>query len=556
MIKNKATYFILLLIIVFTGCVKTSEKYPLERWDEDVVFDPTDSAGINARAFLANIYSGLPNHYAGVNNSTILSEIGTDDAAYRFLNSAPENMINGRWSAWNLPDNVWNANYAGIRKVNLFLNKIDIVPIKEKGLISRMKGEARFLRAMFYFELVKRWGGVPLIGDRVLEMNEDLKLSKNSYEDCVNYIVSECDAIKNMVFLEKTPVTGEPLPGGMPDGEWGRVSRTAVMALKSRTLLYAASVLNNPANDINKWRAAATAAKDIIDINYHTLLTDFTGLFITRRTNETIFSFQTATSITMENNYSPIGYSPANVVNRGIINPSQNLVDAFPMKNGKDITEAGSGYDAQNPYNNRDPRLDATVFRNNTAWLGRPAAIYEGGVDLGKDGSRTGYYLKKFLGKFSTGTTYAAQHHSPIIFRYAEILLNYAEALNEVNNGPNAEAFNALDLIRQRAGLVPYQVDRSLGYAAFKKLVQNERRIELAFEGHRIWDIRRWNIGSTLNGQPLKGIRIVKNADNSFSYFYDVTVLNMVYTEKMNRYPIPIAEIEKNNNLSQNPGWD
>jgi hypothetical protein len=103
---------------------------------------------------------------------------------------------------------------------------------------------------------------------------------------------------------------------------------------------------------------------------------------------------------------------------------------------------------------------------------------------------------------------------------------------------------------------VPYQVDRSLGYTAFKKLVQDERRIELAFEGHRIWDIRRWNTGITLNGQPLRGVRVVKNADNSFTYFYDVTVLNMVYTEKMNRYPVPISEIEKNNNLAQNPGWD
>ena len=184
--------YIFLLAVVFSlySCKKTAEDYPIEKWEEDVIFDPTDSVGNYARQFLMNIYSVMPNNFAGVGNNALL-DAGTDDAVYRYPGNTVEIFVNGSWTAWNMPDNVWSKYYNGIRKVNLFLSKIEVVPLKTANLKNEWKAEARFLRALFYFELVKRWGGVPLLGDRVYTLTEDLDLPRNSYEDCVQYIVAE-----------------------------------------------------------------------------------------------------------------------------------------------------------------------------------------------------------------------------------------------------------------------------------------------------------------------------------------------------------------------------
>ena len=543
MLKNALYSIALTLVLANAGCKKTNEDYPLERWDESVVFDPKDSVGNYARQFLMNIYATMPNNFAGIGSNALL-DAGTDDAVYRYPNSTVETFVNGRWTAWNMPDNVWSKYYTGIRKVNTFLAKVDMVPVRTPGLVSEWKAEARFLRALFYFEMVKRWGGVPLVGDKIFTLEDNLDVPRNSYEECVAYIVAECDAIRELVVKD----------ADLKDGDLGRITRGAVLALKARTLLYAASPLNNPANDVAKWQRAADAAKDVMNLGNFSLFSNFTTLFTTRKTTETILAFQSATSTGIETNYGPTGYS-GNGTGNGLINPTQNLVDAFPMKNGKEISDPTSGYDPQKPYLNRDPRLAATVFYNGLSWLGRPVELYDGGRDYA--GSQTGYFMRKFMGSFTTGSAYSATNHSSIIFRYAEVLLNYAEAANEASAAPPEDAFKAVESIRQRAGLVPYTISRSLSTTAFRELVRKERRLELAFEEHRFWDIRRWKIGaSLLQSKTLTGVTVVKTPDNSYTYTYDRPVLNTVFEERMYRYPIPVGEIEKGKMLEQNTGWE
>ncbi|MCS3796391.1 RagB/SusD family nutrient uptake outer membrane protein [Niastella sp. OAS944] len=541
------TYFSYIFILAVTfslcSCKKTAEDYPVDQWEEDVIFDPTDSVGNYARQFLMNIYSVMPNNYAGVGNNALL-DAGTDDAVYRYPGNTVETFVNGSWAAWNMPDNVWSKYYNGIRKVNLFLSKIDIVPLKTANLKNEWKAEARFLRALFYFELLKRWGGVPLLGDKVYTLTEDLDIPRSSYDECVQYIVAECDDLKTKL-LKETAIA---------DGDFGRIPRSAAIALKARTLLYAASPLNNEKNVIVKWQQAADAAKELIDLGTYSLVTNtnYIPMFYARKTTETILAYQVATNNTLETNYGPVGYSGTGA-GSGLMNPTQDLVDAFPMKNGLMITDPLSTYNPQAPYANRDPRLAATVLVNGVTWLNRPVELYEGGRDYA--GTQTGYYMRKFLGGFTSSTAYSATNHNAMIFRYAEVLLNYAEALNEANSTPPDAAIKAVESIRQRAGLSPYTISTSITQADFRKLVRNERRCELAFEEHRFWDIRRWKIaGQVLNNTALRGIGVVKNG-SAYTYNYDRKVLTTTWNDRMYRYPIPIAEIEKSRKLEQNAGW-
>ncbi|WP_276482424.1 RagB/SusD family nutrient uptake outer membrane protein [Paraflavitalea pollutisoli] len=538
----QSNIWLLALICTMVSCKKAIEDYPQERLEEEEIFDPRDSVGTNSRQFLMNVYAYLPNHFTGVGENA-LQDAATDDAVYRYPAGTVETFVNGRWTSWNMPDDVWSRYYVGIRRANLFLSKVDIVPLKTAGQKDQWKAEARFCRALFYFELVRRWGGVPLLGNEVLTLEGNVDFTRNTFDQCIQYIVSECDAVKDVLLRENV----------IADGDWGRVTRTGALALKARALLYAASPLNNAGNDVTKWQAAAQAAKDIIDLNYHALATNFSTLFTTRRDKEIILNYQANTSSTLETNYGPIGYSGASA-GSGLMNPTQNLVEAFPMKNGKAITESGSGYDPQAPYTNRDPRLAATVLYNTLGWLNRPVELYDGGRDYA--GTQTGYYMRKFLGAFTTSTAYAATNHNAMIFRYAEVLLNYAEALCEANTLVPEEAYKALELIRQRAGLSPYTITRGLSQAAFRTLVRNERRVELAFEGHRFWDIRRWKIGAeVLNKTLLRGVAVTKTGT---TYTYDAqrpVLTTSTWEDKLYRYPIPVAEIEKSKLLLQNTGW-
>lgn len=541
-IKNIITGLSLLAIIA--SCSKSQEKEPLERIGEDLVFDNIDKNADYAKQFLNGTYLQLPDGYNRVIGNFL--DVGTDDAVSSEDGSLVEGYRTGLVSGQNVPDNQWARNYTGIRRANMFLSKIDIVPATPELKI-QWKAEARFLRAYFYFELVKRWGGVPLIGDKIFGLNDNVNLKRNTADECYDYVLSEIEAVKDLL-----------LPAVVSDQNIGRANKGAALALKSRILLYRASPLSNPNGDLQRWQAAADAAKDLMQLGNYSLGTDFIALFNAVKNPEIIFMKEQGQNQNVETNNGPIGYTVGN----GTTSPTQNLVDAFPMKNGKMPMEAGSAYDAANPYAGRDPRFAATIMFNTTKWLNRPVETFNGGLDR-PGGSRiqtkTGYYLRKFMGKFESSGIYSNQNHHVMLFRYAEILLNYAEAVNEVN-GPVAEVMNAITAIRKRAGITAgtdsrYGIAAGISKDQMRSLIRNERRVEMAFEEQRFWDIRRWKIAEQVLNAPLKGVNIVKNADGTFNY----TILDIapaVFDASKNYlFPIPYSEIQTNPNMTQNPGY-
>ena len=285
----------------------------------------------------------------------------------------------------------------------------------------------------------------------------------------------------------------------------------------------------------------------------------YSNVFLTNKNTEVILSKQSAANFSIESNNAPAGFgSPT--VSLGRTSPTADLVDAFPTKTGMDINATGSGYIAATPYVNRDPRLDYTVFYNGMQWLKRGVETFDGGLDKPPGGSlvqtRTGYYLRKFMGNFATSTSYTNQSHNFIIFRYAEMLLNYAEALNEL--GLTEEAVNQIKLLRQRATITAgvngrYGIAANISKDDMRTLIRNERRIELAFEEHRFWDVRRWKIASTVLNGPVYGTKVTKSG--SVITYTKVQAANLIFDNKLYYMPIPYNEVVKNTNLIQNPGW-
>ena len=235
------------------------------------------------------------------------------------------------------------------------------------------------------------------------------------------------------------------------------------------------------------------------------------------------------------------------------------------MLSGIAITDPASGYDGNNPYVNRDPRFTATIFYNGARWLGRPVETFEGGKDKPNTAlmqTKTGYYLRKFLPNLETATNYGAIDHNFIIFRYAEVLLNYAEAINEAANSPanRTLAYTQLTNIRKRAGITAgpgslYGLKASMSQSEMREAIRLERRIEMAFEEQRFWDARRWKTAETDFNKILHGMKITRDSSGGLSY-ETVNVEPVAFiAPKMYLYPIPYAELQANGALIQNTGW-
>jgi starch-binding outer membrane protein, SusD/RagB family len=556
------------MMITWSSCSKY-EKEPKDWFTSELTYDTLDQNGIVAGYALNNIYTYVPNGFNRIDLDYL--DAATDDAVPSRYNTLVETYSNGTASLTINPDPYWGNSYFGIRSANIFLKNIKSVPVA--GLTKQYwKAEARFLRALFYWELLKRYGGVPLLGDTVLGLDDNIELPRNTFAETVDYIVNECTSIKDSL-------RADPLS----TSDFGRASKGAAVALKCRVLLYAASPLFNgggietdpvkraltgyPVADLTRWQKVADAAVEFNALgSYFKLVTSgsptaFASVFINKMNSEIIFAKQSLNSSTLEIVQSPVGYVSSNSRSLGLTSPTQNLVDAFPMLNGMAINEAGSGYSAAAPYTNRDPRLAATVFYNGLTWLNRPVQTYKGGADkpdnpaIAPIQTRTGYYLRKFLGNFGTATAYSNQSHNFPILRYAEIILNYAEALNELNQVENA--VTQIKLLRARAGITPgantrYGIKTGITQDEMRDLIRNERRIELAFEEHRFWDVRRWKIASQVLTTPLTGMRIT----NGTPLTYDIiNVANPVFPNRLYHMPIPYDEILKNAKLIQNEGW-
>lgn len=556
---NKRLYIsltFLFLVVVSNGC-KDVEVEPRDWIKEDLVWDNQDKNATLAIFFLNDIYNYIPDGFNRIGSGTgDFLDAATDDAIPSRTNRPVEYYVNGLVSVQNNPDAYWSNSYAGIRRVNIFLANIDKVPTAATS-ITTWKAEARFIRALLYFELLKRYGGVPLVGDKIFTIEDDLALPRNTFSDCVNYIISECDAVKNNLKIE--PVT---------DAEWGKVPKGAAIALKSRLLLYTASPLYNGSSnaltgytnaDPARWTAALNAANELIDLKYYALQTAYGGVFTVKKNAEIILAKQASNSTRIESLNAPVGYgSPA--ASQGLTSPTQNLVDAFPMANGLAITETGSGYVATNPYNARDPRLALTVFVNGQKWLSRNIETFDGGKDRPGGNlvqTRTGYYLRKFMADFSSNTTYTNQSHNFPIFRYAEIILNAAEALNEL--GRTEEAVTQVIAIRKRAGITAgtnsrYGIKAAITQIEMRTLIQNERRKSQKRCSSKANSMRRWKTAETVLSGNLSGMRITKKPDGTFTYSTE-NVSKMVFNKKLYYMPLPYDETIKNQNLIQNEGW-
>lgn len=526
-----------------------------------------------ARNFLNNIYATLSDRYNLDNDGAMLAS-GSDEAVNSNLNSNINILNNGTWGPVRVVDDVYTAMYTGIRKTNMFLvNAPKSVIIPSDGLtfdqdIARLRGEAFFLRAFFHFELVKRYGSAVLV-TRVLDADENLDLPRNTFDECVAQISLDCDSA-----IARLPIG----PTDWAVASRGRATQTAAMALKARLLLYAASPQYNPSGDAAKWQAAADAAKRLMDTGKHAIYSSYQNIWLwnvsgAAYNTEVIFATQTLNTNTIETNNAPISYDGAN----GRTNPTQDLVDAFEMKTtGRSISDPASGYNASNPYANRDPRLNFAIMYNGSTFKSKPVETYVGGKDgLGQNvnATKTGYYMRKFLSENAVwnNPSNTTIRRPWIFFRYAEVLLNYAEALNEAQGvAALTEILKSVNAVRQRKNtttaslsvdMPPLQTTNPAGAGyvipskeELRKRIRNERRVEFCFEEQRFYDVRRWKEGETSLNKNVTGMRITLVSPGVYSY-QPFVVENRVFTAKNYLYPISQNELNRAPSLKQNAGY-
>jgi starch-binding outer membrane protein, SusD/RagB family len=323
--------------------------------------------------------------------------------------------------------------------------------------------------------------------------------------------------------------------------------------------------------DVNRWKLAADAAKAIIDGGAYKLMPNFNDVFTTQAApvgsnTEIICWMQTGTPGNgIEQSNAPVGYTSAG--GNGATSPTQNLVDAFATDSGYAITDAAAHYNPNDPYAHRDPRMALTVFYNGSLWLNRAVQTYNGGLD--KPGgsvqqTKTSYYMRKFMGAFESVTnnppSYSGTYHDWVYYRYAGVLLGYAEALNEFS-GPSADVYNVLYALRKRANILTgpgntYGVPQGMNQQDMRRFIHNERRVEMAFEEQRYWDLRRWKqAAEAYNNAPLRGFDLQLSSGGQL-FYNPISVLKTVFRDpQMYLYPIPYSEVIKNNQMKQNPLW-
>jgi len=611
-----SSYLLSTFLLFSLGCSDDFlNTQPLNEVSESAVWN---DAGL-AEAAVTEIYNGLAN--GGFNEEMLAST--TDEAIFTHpgrgvttvteSRSSPENVIN--WGDNRLR---WNELYERIRATNLAIENLSEPEFEDTELASRLSGEARFMRAFFYHQLVRLWGGVPIV-DRPYELGEeDFSIPRSSFEDCVNFIVEDCN--QAAMLLE-----GRDLANG-------RASQMAAMALKSRILLYAASDLHDAStasteSDLisgysapellgytggdraTRWQAAQTAAKEILDLGmgYKTDLSapvspeegaqNYENIALAKNGGEQDLIFaryfinaklENGSRVALDNG--PNGYH-----NWAGNTPLQNLVDDYEMMDGSQFDWDNPEHAAM-PYENRDPRFYATVLHDGSDWKPRTADVaakdpfnqlqtgqYEivqngevvnyFGLDTRQstvedwNGTRTGYYMHKFINKDPAIVDQNTRQEVPWPeLRYTEAMLNYAEA--SIALGQDAEARNWMNRVRFRAGM-PAVTESG---EALMERYRNERRLELVYEEHRYFDARRWMVAEETLGQkariilvegslkPGADVTLYRYDPDSYDYTYTPTdidpgIENREWLDKMYFLPIYRDEINRNDQLVQNPGY-
>ncbi len=578
-------------VAITYGCSDELNITPDGRLTLDIIFSDSDYT----EQYANSMYEYIRKYGNGYHYYTWLSAF-TDDATDSQAPADTWLMLHqwnqGNFSAANPPfmagsttlryseRDFWGTAFGGVRKTNVFLTRVNNMNMPNEVKRDRYMAEAHVLRAHYYFELIKNFGGVPLFAEDITRRDNFADIERASFDDCVQFIVKDCDEA----------IASKELPfRTMEDGQRGRMTKAVAYFIKASALLFAASPHWNPSNDVVKWQAAATAAKEALDqlvSHGYQLFPNYERFFITRPDKnqdpldkETILeaidtwgygsqTYRRFGVICYLMNMIPVDFASEKC---GLC-PSQELVDSYEMKDGtipilgynddahtKPIINPASGYDDQKPYVDRDPRFYASVWYNG-AYFGKKDGrdIYiesfvggRHGISGIKQRTPTGYYTRKYVDPSmrSAGSSKTLWR----IYRLAELYLDLAEAENEAN-GPTQIAYDAVNATRRRAGMP--DMPTGLTKDEFRERVRRERRVEMAFEENRFYDLRRWNI-LVENSRLKTGMRWTKAADGTLSNERILSVdCHATANEKYYLLPIDLKEIIRMPLVKQNPGWE
>lgn len=590
---------------VVSSCDKFLDEAPNSEQPKEYIFQDY----LRANRYLTLLYYYMSpdwtgNGKFGGNYGTM--EAATDMAEYSAEYGVPNTSFNvGNWKAANAATEteIWFACYKQIRRAWMFLENADLFINGPEGRQPMMKGEAHFMLAFYYFELMKRYGGVPLVKE-TMDLESEYMIQRSSVDEIGQFIFDELD------------IAEKALPDVWESDDFGRATKAWCMALRSRVALYLASPLNNPTNDPAKWQKAAEASKTCIDYceatGYHKLSTDWQNIFMRYTPDQIseIIVFRRSGLYNFNFNSKMIGYEQASPGDEfwgnGSNGPSQNLVDRFPVINfdaqGNAVSTVSFDWNNKehvaNIYKNRDPRFYYTVLYNGRMWIKRAIGTWHDGSSYGPDRdpknqlyTKTGYYLRKFWPReCKDKNNPGSSRIYGFYIRLTEMYFNYAEAMNELY-GPDDRAsygMSAVEAINKtRARLIypdsekilnnsndPYyyvKVERDenpdlpvlpdglpglpagMSKDQARTAIHNERTIEFAFEDHYFYDSLRWKEGKENIGGTVFGIDITKIGDN-YTYVRSKVEEREFDESRMYRYPIPQSEVYKLG-IEQNPGW-
>ena len=552
--KKNRNLLITILVVLTSGCSDMLDIKPTTFISDEAIWE--DKNLINQ--FVANTYGsmlcGFNRCTAGYEQDWSMSWAGNLDAATDDFASVSDGPIYTQLNkdaitAQSCPfvEEIWNQEYKVIRKCNIIIER---APGVEERILSatekkRVEAEARFLRAFCHFELARTFGKAPLIV-KAQSLTDELQVAPSSFADIVKFVKEECD------------LYADNLPLSYSDDEAGHATKGAFLALKSRALLYLASPLNS-SDDSRKWADAAQAAQDVMDLDIYKLykLTDtpYRSMAFdkTAANKEGIFERRFTFPEAPHNIHMMWSLDAVDAGSWNGLYPTQNLVDAYETVNGKLTTDpTNTMYNKQDPYTKRDARFYQSIIYNGSTWETHRMSMVTNTVDPSKNGSckpqlgkaRCGYGPKKFIEELDPSTNlyggYAQSNNWPYI-RYAEVLLNYAEAKNEELAAPDPSVYLAINEVRSRSGQP--DLPSGLSKIEMRERIKNERRIELLLEEHRFYDLRRWKDGDVL-AEPIMGMNIY---DDNVTLRYEVSkVEDRIFNGTHYYLPIPLKEQEKN----------
>lgn len=574
----KRIYFALLILIqpfLHTGC-----DYLEKPASDDITIDMTFENVITAKRVLNNLYWEVRQAAYNLHSRRVLYATACDDAiagysiwGNKFHEGAwtPDDNRGDDDNAENTPPtvNFWNNTYKRVRRANLFLENLQRADgdEKEKALLY---SEAKFLRAFFYSELIRRFGGVILIESSVDpgDYSSLTNQARNPFTECVEWVCKELDD------------AAEGLPEIRANSEVGRATKATCYAVKARLLLTAASPLFNTDSpvlsdytpiqyygnyDKERWKAAADACRTVMSMSQNYGLdveiydqanpNSFDNYF--KRFSNIFFKAGRESVWICHPEYEWDGrmvpFYNRSAQGWNWINPTMELAEQFEMTNGKLPSESDSGYDFNKPGENRDPRFKATISYPGAQYVRYNFYPWMGGSGSHLESQKTGLCIQKYCDEeFNAAVSgLVVRRNVTHIFRFAEILLIFAEATNE-HSGPTAEVHEAVNSIRARVGMPP--LPAGLNQEQMREKIRHERRVELAFEDHRFFDVRRWRIAEETQNGYLHGYDVTKGENSGF--YNRVSVGNPTKFEKRHYlYPLSTQEILLNPALEQNPGW-